>query len=683
MNKEKVKSVAIIQARLGSKRFPNKVLERVNGKSLIEILYARLKKSKLLDDIIFAIPEDDSNKRLKKEIHSLNAKYFSGSEDDVLKRFFETAKYINANNIVRITADCPLIDHQMLDDMLEIFLTGEYQYLSNTNPPTYPDGFDIEIFSFSMLSSANKIAKKSSDREHVTPFIKSKLATSIYNFSNKKDYSDYRVTIDEKKDLTFINSLADIRTDLTDLSFEQIMKLIIKNPNLVKINSDIKRNEGLNMGKGQKLYKRAKKIIPGGNMLLSKRPENFLPDLWPSYFSKAKGCRVWDLDGKEYLDMSIMGIGTNILGYSHSKVDESVKDVISKGISSSFNCPEEVYLAERMLEINPWANMVRFTRTGGELNAVAVRVARAATGRDKIAICGYHGWHDWYLSANLNKKDALNQLLLPGLEPKGVPQTLEGTTLPFFYNDIESLEKLFNENKGEIAAVKMEVSRNIPPSEGFLKRIRELSNKNNTILIFDECTSGFRETFGGLYQKYDVEPDIALYSKALGNGYAICSMVGISSVMEAVQSTFISSTFWSERIGPTAALATLDEMQAIKSWSYITKMGQYIQKKWLELSDTHQVKISISGIPALSTFSFEYERSNLYKTYLTQYMLEKGILAANSIYVCTEHTKENIEVYLSELSEVFKVISKCENQELDIELLLKTREAFQGFKRLN
>ncbi|MDC0225477.1 aminotransferase class III-fold pyridoxal phosphate-dependent enzyme [Gammaproteobacteria bacterium] len=683
MTNKNVKSVAIIQARLGSKRFPNKVLETVNGKSLIEILYTRLKKSKLLDDIIFAIPKDDSNERLKIEIQSLDAKFFAGSEHDVLKRFFETAEYINAENIIRITADCPLIDHQMLDDMLEIFLTGEYEYLSNTNPPTYPDGFDIEIFSFNMLDSANRMAKKSSDREHVTPFIRSKLAASIYNYVNKKDHSDYRVTIDEKKDLTFIKSLAEIRTDLIDLSFEKIMKLIIENPNVVKINSDIKRNEGLSMGEGQKLYKRAKKIIPGGNMLLSKRPENFLPDLWPSYFSKAKGCSVWDLDGKEYLDMSIMGIGTNILGYSHSKVDESVKDVINKGISSSFNCPEEVYLAERMLEINPWADMVRFTRTGGELNAIAVRVARAATGRDKIAICGYHGWHDWYLSANLNKKDALNQLLLPGLEPKGVPQALEGTTLPFFYNDIESLERLFNENKGQIAAVKMEVSRNIPPSEGFLKKIRELTKKNNTILIFDECTSGFRETFGGLYQKYDVEPDIALYSKALGNGYAICSMVGISSVMEAVQSTFISSTFWSERIGPSAALATLDEMQAIESWSYITKMGQYIQSKWMELSDIHQVKISISGIPALSTFSFEYERSNLYKTYLTQYMLEKGILAANSIYVSAEHTEENIEVYLSELSEVFKVISKCENQEVDIESLLKTREAFEGFKRLN
>ena len=682
MKKRPSKLVAIIQARLGSNRFPKKVLQKIHNQSLIEILYYRLKKSKLLNEIVFAIPKNTQDDELEKAINEMGAQLFRGSEKDVLKRFFDTAKFYDADHIIRITADCPLIDPQMLDSMIGIFLAGNYDYLSNISPPTFPDGFDIEIFTFEMLDLANKKAIKLSDREHVTPIIKSLLANSSYNFVNDKDCSNYRLTIDQKEDLSYMKSLANIDRNIFDYDFKKIMDLVTDNPNLVILNSHYKRNEGTDMGQGQKLYIRAKQIIPGGNMLLSKRPDNFLPDLWPAYFSRSKECYVWDLDGNKFFDMSLMGVGTNILGYSNPKIDKAVKNIITKGISSTLNCPEEVYLAERMLEINPWADMVRFTRTGGELNAISIRVARAATGRDKIAVCGYHGWHDWYLSANLNK-GSLDELLLPGLEPKGVPKSLKGTTLPFFYNNIESLEQILDENKNEIAAVKMEVSRNMPPEPGFLEKIRDLTSQNGIVLIFDECTSGFRETFGGLHQKYNINPDIALFSKALGNGYSICSMVGISSVMEAIQSTFISSTFWTERIGPTAAIATLHEMQESNSWSYITELGKFIQKQWSEISDIHNVKISISGIPALSSFSFNYDKSNLYKTYLTQHMLEHGMLASNAIYSSTTHTKENIKPYLNEIYEVFKIIAKCENEELDINSLLKTGEALKGFARLN
>ena len=193
------------------------------------------------------------------------------------------------------------------------------------------------------------------------------------------------------------------------------------------------------MKTGQKLYKKAKKLIPGGTMLLSKRPEMFLPEHWPSYFSKAKGCSVWDLDGNELIDMSIMGIGTNTLGYGNAVVDNAVKETVNKGNMSTLNCPEEVYLAERLVEINPWADMVRFARSGGEANSIAIRIARAASAKDKVAICGYHGWHDWYLSANHNGNDDLSGHLLEGLSPKGVPENLKNTVYPFNYNNFEEL----------------------------------------------------------------------------------------------------------------------------------------------------------------------------------------------------------------------------------------------------
>ena len=274
---------------------------------------------------------------------------------------------------------------------------------------------------------------------------------------------------------------------------------------------------------GMKLYNLAKKIIPGGNMLLSKRPEMFLPGKWPSYFSKAQGCVVWDLDGNKYTDMSIMGVGTNILGYGHPEVDEAVIEAVSDGNMSTLNCPEEVYLAQKLIDMHPWADMARFARTGGEANAIAIRIARAATGKDKVAVCGYHGWHDWYLSANLGNGNDLDGHLLPGLDPAGVPKSLAGTVFPFEYNNFEKLESIIKSQ--DIGVIKMEVSRSTGPENDFLSQVRKLATQNNIVLIFDECTSGFRETFGGLHKKYNVEPDMAIFGKALGNGYAITAIL--------------------------------------------------------------------------------------------------------------------------------------------------------------
>ena len=309
------------------------------------------------------------------------------------------------------------------------------------------------------------------------------------------------------------------------------------------------------MNTGQELYKKAKKLIPGGTMLLSKRPEMFLPEKWPSYYSKASECYVWDLDGNKYTDVSIMGIGTNILGYGNKEIDDVVANVVRTGNMSTFNCPEEVYLAEELINMNPWADMVRFARSGGEANAIAIRIARAATGKDKVAICGYHGWHDWYLSTNLGNDDGLSQHLLPGLDPLGVPKNLKGSVLPFLYNDYEELENLVLNH--DIGVIKMEVQRNFPPKEGYLEKVRKLATDNNIVLIFDECTSGFRETYGPIFKKYDVEPDMTVFGKTIANGYALTAVVGKREIMEAAQKTFISSTFWTERIGPAAALKTL------------------------------------------------------------------------------------------------------------------------------
>ena len=434
------------------------------------------------------------------------------------------------------------------------------------------------------------------------------------------------------------------------------------------------------MSTGQILWKRAKKVIPGGNMLLSKRSEMFLPEQWPSYFSKSKGCRIWDLDGKEYIDMSLMGVGTNTLGYGHPEVDEAVTKTIRSGNMSTLNCPEEVYLAEKLIELHPWAKMVRFARSGGEANAIAIRIARAASGKEKVAVCGYHGWHDWYLAANLSHEESLDGHLLPGLQTAGIPRALNGSVVAFRYNDINELENLIKNQ--DIGVIKMEVSRNMGPNKGFLEKVRKMATENNIVLIFDECSSGFRQTFGGLHKYYGVEPDMAVFGKALGNGYAITAVIGKEAIMQSAQTTFISSTFWTERIGPTAALKTLEVMEREKSWETITKIGQKISKEWFNLGKKYNLNIKIFGMPATSGFSINSPNALYYKTYITQEMLAKGYLASNLVFACIEHTDEIIDGYLESLDPIFETIQNCENG-LNIKSLLMGPVCHSSFKRLN
>jgi len=675
-----MKVVAIVQARMGSSRLPGKVMKRIVEKPVIEILLERLDMSTEIDQIVVATSLDPKNIELKNHVTSLGFGCHMGSEDDVLGRVYDAAKSFHADIVIRITGDCPFVDPGLVDSIVREFKSSSADYVANINPPTYPDGLDVEVFSFSALEKAHKEATTDFDKEHVTPFIRSSDLFKISNFEFEKDLSALRWTLDELADFVVIDRVFNYFKPDIHFSWLDVLSLYEDNANLFSANEKIVRNEGSKMGSGQKLWKRAKNVIPGGNMLLSKRPEMFLPDLWPSYFEKAKGCEVWDMDGNKYIDMSIMGIGTNILGYGHDEVDEAVLRTVQKGNMSTLNCPEEVYLAERLVEMHPWADMVRFARTGGEANAIAIRIARAASGKSNVAFCGYHGWHDWYLAANLGASNGLDGQLLPGLEPNGVPKNLEGTVFPFEYNDYEGLKEIVE--KHDIGVIKMEVIRNFGPSDDFLKKVRALATDRGAVLIFDECTSGFRETFGGIHKLYDVEPDIAMFGKAMGNGYAITATIGRREVMEAAQSSFISSTFWTERIGSVAALKTLEVMERDESWVKITKTGEFMKSGWQTLADKYNLTIRQAGLNALATFSFDSLDALKYKTLITQEMLHAGYLAGTSFYACTQHTEAQLDAYFECLDPVFRLIKECETDR-DIDHVLKGPVCHAGFKRLN
>ena len=675
-----MKVVAIVQARMGSTRLPNKVMERIVGVPMIELLLSRLRRAMEVDEIVVATSKDPRDQPLADHVLSLGYRCFRGSEGDVLDRYYQAATESGADVVVRITGDCPLVDPLLVDQVIGSFKAQDIDYLSNIAPPSYPDGLDVEVFGMNALATAWQETVALFDREHVTPFLRRSDRFRQGCFQNSEDNSGLRWTVDEAPDLTVIEGIFKHFAPSTEFTWRQVLEFQLREPDAFAANQHLIRNEGSSMGTGQKLWKRAKTVIPGGNMLLSKRAEMFLPEQWPAYFSKAKGCMVWDMDGKRYTDVSIMGIGTNILGYGHPEVDEAVRGTVAAGNMSTFNCPEEVYLSEKLVEMHPWADMVHLARSGGEANAVAIRIARAASGKDKVAVCGYHGWHDWYLSANLGENESLAGHLLPGLEPNGVPKNLRGTVFPFNYNQFAELEALVTAQ--DIGVIKMEVSRNQGPAENFLHSVRKLATDRGIVLIFDECTSGFRQTYGGLHKMYGVEPDMALFGKALGNGYAITATIGRREIMESAQSTFISSTFWTERIGPSAALKTLEVMERTQSWDVITATGLQIRQRWQQLADKHGLGIDHWGLPALAGFTFKSPNALAYKTLITQEMLASGYLAGNSVYVSTEHTPEVLTGFFEALDPIFGLIKECEYGR-DVMSLLKGPICHGGFKRLN
>lgn len=425
--------------------------------------------------------------------------------------------------------------------------------------------------------------------------------------------------------------------------------------------------------------RRSRIVIPGGNSLLSKRPELFSPSKWPGYFTKAKGIRVTDLDKKTYIDFSHFSVGTCTLGYNNNKINKEVKKAISRGNISTFNSYEEVQLAEKLIEMHPWAGMARFARSGGEANAIAVRIARAARNKEKILFCGYHGWHDWYLSANLRGVNTLNDHLLPGLDPLGVPQSLQNTTETFFYGDLAKVESELA--TGDYAALKMEVMKNVRPENEYLKNIRDICDKHNVILIFDECTSGFREAFGGMHLNYDVRPDLCVLGKALGNGFPITCVLGTEQVMQDGSASFISSTFWTERLGFVAALATLKEMEKLESWNYITDIGKLYKSELTEVFKELEIPFNWSGMPAL----LFYEISNCQwlhiKTWITERFLDFGYLSGASFYPSTQHKPKDVKKFAMVFKTILEELLSIGFEEVAKEM--EGRVCHSTFKRLN
>lgn len=412
----------------------------------------------------------------------------------------------------------------------------------------------------------------------------------------------------------------------------------------------------------QATYRRARELMPGGTQLLSKRPEMYAPGVWPAYAREARGCEVVDLDGRRFLDMTLSGIGSCLLGYADPDVVAAVTKRVTAGSMSTLNAAEEVELAELLVELHPWSEQVRFARSGGESMAIAARIARAATGRDVVAFCGYHGWSDWYLAANLQSEgstDGLRGHLLPGLAPVGVPRGLAGTALPFTYNRLDELERIVREHGGKLAAVIMEPTRTVEPEAGFLAGVRRLCDESGAVLVFDEISSGWRMHCGGVHLKYGVAPDLAVFAKALGNGHPMAAIIGRRRIMDAAQSSFISSTYWTESVGPAAALATIRKLRRIDIAGHTQRIGGLVREGWMAAGKVAGLPTKTAGHNALLQLGFDHPEALALQTFVTIRMLEHGILAGGGFYPSWAHQESHVERYLAALGPVFTELAEA------------------------
>jgi glutamate-1-semialdehyde 2,1-aminomutase len=713
--------LGVIQARLGSSRLPGKVLKGVrvsfgNGDEpstdelpMLGVMWHRVRTASTVARWALATTLNRVDDGLADWAAAHDVPCFRGSENDVLDRFYQTALLAGCGDdtlMVRLTADCPLNDGANVDHVVGALIEARQEAAKAGKPlPDYayncfdartaPDGLDVEAFTFSALRRAAKEADAEPDREHVTPHVRRHSPTPLIEVAFKHKMGDARWTVDTAEDLEFVRNVTRLLTDkhagaaknaveaITSFTTLDVADLLLASPDLQTINSA--RGAGavgpgaVACPEGQALYTRAKKVIPGGTQLLSKRPEMFLPDQWPSYYRRATGCQVSDIDGHRFVDASYNGIGACILGAGDPDVDEAVHVAVEHGSMSTLNVPDEVILAEKLISLHSeWAGGVRYARSGGESMALAVRVARAHTKRDVIAVCGYHGWHDWYLAANLGKNDQLAGHLLPGLAPAGVPQHLRGSMVTFAGDDIAGLEALVKEHGQSLAAIVMEPLRSSPPIDGFLATARRLATESGAVLVFDEITAGFRLNVGGSHKILKsteqcgaggyVEPDIAVFAKGMSNGFAFGAIVGRGEVMDSAQSSFISSTYFTEAVGFAAARATIEKFERLEVYKHIERVGKLVCDAWESRAREADLPLEVErGNYALPHFGWLWPGTEAappgivgraMKTLFTQMMLDRGYLATPSFYITYAHTPEVVEEYSKVLGEVFPVISQ-------------------------
>lgn len=660
--------IAVIQARTGSSRLPGKVLKELCGHPMLWHQIQRVKRSKCLGQIIVATtdqPEDDPILDLAREAGVARV---AGSTDDVLDRFYQATKDSGASAIVRLTGDCPLLDPDVIDQLAEYYTShqNELDYVSLS--PEWPEGYDAEIVSSHALARAWHEATKQYEREHVTPYVAMSGKFRIHRLRCVQDLSDLRLTVDEPEDYETVQKIYQELYPKHGHGFglAEILELAQRRPDIFQHNNAIQRNqrfmESLNedrkvlrytphpvLTKSNEVWARAEPMIPAGTQTLSKGPSQFVQGVSPKYLARGKGSHVWDVDGNEYIDYP-MGLGAVVLGHSYPRVNEAVRNQLEMGMSFSLMNPLEVELAELLQTHIPWAEMVRYGKNGSDATTGAIRAVRAYTGREKIMHCGYHGWHDWYISSTTRDK--------------GVPKSTGELQFEFPYNDLEAVERLFKQHHGEIAGVIMEPYRTTSAEPGFLEGVRDLAHDNGAVLVYDEVASGFHFRMGGVHELYGVTPDIGCFGKGMGNGMPISAIVGKAEYMKVFDEIFYSFTFGGECLSLAASIATINELQEKDAHTHIWEAGARLQEGYNHMASDMKLSQNtmVVGLPPFSVPLFrdnEGRDSLLLKSLFQQEVMKRGILFGAAHVISYSHSVEDIDMTLAAYYDALQVLKKA------------------------
>ena len=676
--------VALVQARMGSTRLPNKVMKPIQGIPMIELLLKRLSKASLVNEIVVATSLEPVNQVLVDHVKNIGFNVFQGSENDVLDRFYKAATIYKADIVIRITADCPLIDPSLVDELITEFLKrGDLDYISNAMSPSYPDGLDTEVFTFEALKSASENAILLPEREHVTPYIiKSGLFRTV-NMPYKQNLSNERWTVDQEEDFQVISNVFNHFFPRINFGWLEVLKLRNEKPELFYANQKIMRNEGYMIGIFKEIELRnitnfAKSdiyrteihsLIPGGAHTYSKGDDQF-PSLSPAAIAHGKGSHLWDIDGNEFLDCS-MGLSSVSLGHAYEPVLEAVREELKNGVNFQRPSLLEKEMAETFLALVPQHHMVKFAKNGSAVTTAAVKLARAKTGRKLVAFPGDHPFYsfdDWFI----------------GTTPasKGIPDDFSSLSVTFKSCDINSLKALFDKYPEQIACVITEPEKNIcsacscgaTPNQ-FLREAIDLTRANGAIFILDEMVTGFKTGFPGSTAKYSLDPDIATWGKGIANGFSFCAMTGKKEIMElgginrkGEEKVFlISTTHGGETHAMAAAIKTIKEFKEKDVVGYIHAFGSKVIEICNHLIAKYELTPFVQVIPSawMPAFIFKNEKGEPcsgFRTLFMQEMIRRGVLFQGVFTICFNHTeddlyyfckafKESLEVYKSALKE--------------------------------
>jgi glutamate-1-semialdehyde 2,1-aminomutase/spore coat polysaccharide biosynthesis protein SpsF len=651
-----VTAIAVVQARLGSSRFPRKVLASLAGKPMLEVLLHRLSRATTLDGIVVAIPDDANDDELASAIEAWGWRVVRGSGDDVLDRYHSAITAVPADVVVRVTGDCPLIDPELVDAVVDELLrqpTLDYVALGTS----YPDGADCEAFRSDALERAWIEAKLPSEREHVTPFI----WTNPDRFSLKllertPSAADIRLTVDEPTDLDVVEGL--VRLLGLDASIDRYVDVMQNHPEFDARRPYVTRNEGLwrsrqedevaSIGQRNALtqsdswLERARAVIPGATQTLSKGIDQFVAGVTPAFLASGSGCHVTDVDGNTYIDYP-MALGPVILGHAYPRTVEAVTRQIQLGATFTLPHPLEVEVAELVVDTVPSAEMVRFGKNGSDVTTAAIRLARAVTGKEVVLACGYHGWHDWYVAQTPRNA--------------GVPLALRAMIDTFPYNDVAALEDALKRHSGNVAAVILEQGPD-DPRDDFLQRVCEVSRRAGAVVIFDEIVTGFRFAPGGAQEFYGVTPDLTCMGKAMANGLPLSAIAGRRDLMEAFDRVFFSGTFGGETLALAGALATIDEIREGAVIPHIWRVGERLRSGLRQIIDASGLDVELIGHPPRSALNFHVdgEVSMELRGLFLQETVRRGILFGGPIFITYAHTEADIDKTLEAVAESFDVL---------------------------